>query len=154
MSSSVPPESSALETTFLVGADLVQFDRRDLPIYQVAEGRSLEAVIDETPYGAPLDRVFGEPGDVHLDGAVPALAVSDDASASLVGLPAEDPLIALGPLNDAPVDVHDGGHADAAPLAGPVGLFDIGAGDTAPATAQHDGGWHTTGFDGIFDFQA
>ena len=44
MSHSVPSESSALDTTFLVGVELVEFDRRDLPIYlkpQTPLGRSL-----------------------------------------------------------------------------------------------------------------
>ena len=68
MSHSVPSESSALDTTFLVGVDLVEFDRRDLPIYLKPQSPWAEACVDEDTYGAPLDRVFGEPGDVHIDG--------------------------------------------------------------------------------------
>ena len=70
MSHSVPSESSAIDTTFIVGADLVQFDRHELPIYQTPEPQWAEACFDEAPYGAPLDRVFGEPGDVHVDGVL------------------------------------------------------------------------------------
>ena len=69
MSHSVPSESSATDTTFLVGTDLVQFDRHELPIYQTPESKWAEACFDEAPYGAPLDRLFGEPGDLHIDGS-------------------------------------------------------------------------------------
>ena len=39
MSHSVPSESSAVDTTFIVGADLVEFDRPELPIYQTPESQ-------------------------------------------------------------------------------------------------------------------
>ena len=60
MSHSVPSESSAVDTTFIIGADLVQFDRPELPIYQTPESQTphskwAEACFDEAPYGAPLD---------------------------------------------------------------------------------------------------
>ena len=47
MSHSVPSESSATDTTFIVGADLVQFDRHELPIYQTPESKWAEACFDE-----------------------------------------------------------------------------------------------------------
>ena len=65
MSHSVPSDSSAINATFLVGVDLVEFDRRELPIYASPQARWMDACYDEAPaYGAPVDRVFGEPGDV------------------------------------------------------------------------------------------
>src|SRR5215217_8723021 len=68
MSHSVPSDSSAIDATFLVGVDLVEFDRRELPIYASPQARWMDACYDEAPaYGAPVDRVFGEPGDVHID---------------------------------------------------------------------------------------
>ena len=95
MSHSVPSESSATDTTFIVGADLVQFDRRELPIYQTPESRWAEACFDEAPYGAPLDRVFGEPGDLHID-SVPR----EEQQAALTALPGDDPLVVLAALSD------------------------------------------------------
>jgi hypothetical protein len=68
MSHSVPSDSSAIDATFLVGVDLVEFDRRELPIYASPQTRWMDACYDDAPsYGAPVDRVFGEPGDVHID---------------------------------------------------------------------------------------
>src|SRR5260370_24321839 len=95
MSHSVPSESSAVDTTFIVGADLVQFDRPELPIYQTPESRWAEACFDEAPYGAPLDRLFGEPGDLHIDSVV-----RDESQAALTPLPSDDPLVVLAALSD------------------------------------------------------
>src|ERR1043165_4600368 len=91
MSPSVPSDSSAIDATFLVGVDLVEFDRRELPIYASPQARWMDACYDETPaYGAPVDRVFGEPGDVHID-SVPVVA-DEQISAVIVG---HDPLVEL-----------------------------------------------------------
>ncbi len=60
MSHSDPSESSA-DPIFLVGTDLVQFDRSDLPIYATPASRWAEAGVETVSYGAPLDRLFGEP---------------------------------------------------------------------------------------------
>ena len=58
MSHSVPSDSSAIDATFLVGVDLVEFDRRELPIYASPQARWMDACYDEAPsYGAPVDRV-------------------------------------------------------------------------------------------------
>src|ERR1700730_1777218 len=95
MSHSVPSESSAVDTTFIVGADLVQFDRPELPIYQTPEPKWAEACFDEAPYGAPLDRLFGEPGDLHIDSVV-----REESQAVLTALPGDDPLVALAALSD------------------------------------------------------
>ena len=95
MSHSVPSDSSAIDATFLVGVDLVEFDRRELPIYASPQTRWMDACYDEAPsYGAPVDRVFGEPGDVHID-SVPG---NDEQVASAIA--ADDPLVALGTLAD------------------------------------------------------
>ena len=90
MSHSVPSESSVIDTTFLVGTDLVEFDHRDLPIYQTAEARW--DCFDEQPYGAPLDRLFGEMADVHL---LEHFTVANDPI-----LIADDPLVLLANLID------------------------------------------------------
>ena len=95
MSHSVPSDSSAIDATFLVGVDLVEFDRRELPIYASPQARWMDACYDEAPaYGAPVDRVFGEPGDVHID-SVPS---NDEQVASAIV--ADDPLVALATLAD------------------------------------------------------
>src|SRR5207302_6138164 len=59
---SMPPS----DTAFLVGADLVEFDRHDLPIYATPESQWTDASRDLGSYGAPLDRLFGEPGEIFL----------------------------------------------------------------------------------------
>src|SRR5262245_42267367 len=91
MSHSAPSDSSTIDQTFLVGTDLVEFDRRDLPIYQSAEARW--DCFDDAPYGAPLDRLFGEPGQVHIDG--PVQSDPQDIAALL-----HDPLVGLASLSD------------------------------------------------------
>ena len=143
MSHSVPSESSATDTTFIVGADLVQFDRRELPIYQTPESRWAEACFDEAPYGAPLDRVFGEPGDLHIDSVV-----RDEAQAALTPLPSDDPLVVLAALSD--------GLALPAsePAAEIATAFDFGA-NSLPIVHLHDGwSWDIAGADWTFDFHA
>src|SRR5437899_1461538 len=101
------------DTAFLVGADLVEFDRPDLPIYATPESRWADAGRDLGSYGAPLDRLFGEPGEVFVSAelnspqmtALPATAIVDD------------PLVELGGLNDglmAPAMEHEPTHADGA----------------------------------------
>jgi hypothetical protein len=143
MSHSVPSESSATDTTFIVGADLVQFDRRELPIYQTPESKWAEACFDEAPYGAPLDRVFGEPGDLHIDG-VPR----EEQQAALTALPSDDPLVVLAALSD--------GLALPAsePAAEIATAFDFGA-NSHPIVHLHDGwSWDIAGADWTFDFHA
>ena len=92
MSHSDPSESSA-DPIFLVGTDLVQFDRSDLPIYATPASRWAEAGVETVSYGAPLDRLFGEPGEVFLDGAA---GVAPDTLPST----GEDALVALSNLSD------------------------------------------------------
>ena len=143
MSHSVPSESSAVDTTFLVGADLVQFDRPELPIYQTPESRWAEACFDEAPYGAPLDRLFGEPGDLHIDSVVP-----DESQATLTALPGEDPLVVLAALSDGLMLPAPEAAAEIATA------VDFGA-DSHPIVHLHDGwSWDIAGADWTFDFHA
>jgi hypothetical protein len=143
MSHSVPSDSSAIDATFLVGVDLVEFDRRELPIYASPQTRWMDACYDEAPsYGAPVDRVFGEPGDVHID-SVPS---NDEQAASIV---TDDPLVALSTLAD-------GLAVPGAEIAAPelATSFDFGV-DAQAVIHLHDGaGWDITGADGTFDYLA
>jgi hypothetical protein len=143
MSHSVPSESSATDTTFIVGADLVQFDRHDLPIYQTPDSQWAEACFDEAPYGAPLDRVFGEPGDLHIDG-VP----HEEQQATLAALTSDDPLVVLGALSDGLM------LPASEPAAEIAAGFDFGA-DSHAIVHLHDGwSWDIAGADWTFDFHA
>lgn len=141
MSPSVPSDSSAIDATFLIGVDLVEFDRRELPIYASPQSRWMDACHDEAPfYGAPVDRVFGEPGDIHIDGT-PA---NDEQLAAIV---ADDPLVSLATLADGLAVT--GAEAAAPELAT---SFDFGA-DAHAVVHLHDGsGWDIAGADGIFDY--
>jgi hypothetical protein len=91
MSHSESSDSSA-DPLFVVGTDLVEFDRRDLPIYATPVSRWAEAGLDTVSYGAPLDRLFGEPGEVFIDG----LAGAADILPSI----GEDALVVLSDLSD------------------------------------------------------
>lgn len=143
MSHSVPSGSSAIDATFLVGVDLVEFDRRELPIYASPQTRWMDACYDDAPsYGTPVDRVFGEPGDVHIDG----MPGNDEQLASIV---ADDPLVALGTLADGLAVT---GAETAAPEL--ATSFDFGV-DAHAVIHLHDGaGWDITGADGTFDYLA
>jgi hypothetical protein len=146
MSHSVPSDSSALDTTFLVGADLVEFDRRDLPIYQTPQSRWAEACYDEAPYGAPLDRLFGEPGDIHVDGIAIDSRAGDEQTA-LTAIVGEDPLVVLATLADGL----------ALPSESPAEIaaaFDF-SGDSHAVAHLHDGwNWDASGADWTFDFHS
>ena len=151
MSHSVPSDSSAIDTTFLVGADLVEFDRRDLPIYHTPEShpfgaRWAEACFDEAPYGAPLDRLFGEPGDIHVDGiAIESLA--RDEQTALTAIVGEDPLVVLAALAD-------GLALPSEPVPEIATAFDFGA-DSHAVAHLHDGwSWDASGADWTFDFHS
>jgi hypothetical protein len=144
MSPSVPSDSSAIDATFLVGVDLVEFDRHDLPIYAAPLTRWMDACYDEAPiYGAPVDRVFGEPGDIHIDSVPPS---GDDQLAAAIM--ADDPLVALSTLADGLIV------AGAEPVAPELATsFDFGA--DGHAVVHHDGtAWDLSGSDGIFDYLA
>src|SRR5215471_2920294 len=137
MSPSAPSDSSSIDQTFLIGADLVEFDRGNLPIYQTAQARW--DCFDEATYGAPLDRVFGEPDEVHIDGREHA-APQDIAALD------HDPVVALASLSDGatlPADdvgAFDGTGPDGAGHAQPAiaAVFDFGA-DLHTVVHLHDG---------------
>jgi hypothetical protein len=84
---------------FLIGADLVEFDRRDRPIYQTEPAD----LAGENPvsWGAPLDRLFGDGETLHIDDT-PSATTTD-----VTGF-AADPLVELATLTDSlplpPVD--------------------------------------------------
>jgi len=151
MSHSAPSESSAIEPAFIVSADMVEFDHHDLPIYQTPEARWGEACVDEATYGAPLDRLLGEPGDVHLDGIVRAELQADLA----IG---DDPLVALASLSDGLIlpatDLSTvASHGD-----GVTTTFDLGS-DAHAVAHLHDAwnggwGWDAAGTDWTFDFRS
>lgn len=84
---------SSTDPLFVVGTDLVEFDRRDLPIYATPISRWAEAGIDTVSYGAPLDRLFGEAGEIFVD-SVPG------AAAGSLPLMGEDTLVVLSDLSD------------------------------------------------------
>jgi hypothetical protein len=137
MNPSAPSDNS--DPTFLVGADLVEFDRRDLPIYQTAEAAPWTC-FDEAPYGAPLDRLFGEPGNVHIDGT--AHEPQDIAAIS------HDPLVELASLSDGLALPDTATHA---PSHGDV----FGFGENHAGVHLHDGWhWDISGADWTFDFHS
>lgn len=84
---------SSADPIFVVGADLVEFDRSDLPIYAMPASRWADAGADTVSYGAPLDRLFGEPGEIFVD-SLPG------AAAEPLPLMGEDPLVVLSDLSD------------------------------------------------------
>jgi hypothetical protein len=96
------------DTAFLVGADLVEFDRRDLPIYATPVSPWADAGCELLHHGAPLDRLFGEPGEIHVTGA--ECCVDHVAAADLTALLVDDPLVVMSALNDGlmlPLAEHD-----------------------------------------------
>jgi hypothetical protein len=122
------------EEPLIVSRDLVEFDRRDVPIYQERASLWGNAGVDAVSYGTPLDRLYGEPGETH----VPALPVLQEIAIP----PVDDPFVELGTLADALAlpDV-------------PTGLLDIAFdGESHAAVPLHDG-WSGDNFgaDRTFD---
>jgi hypothetical protein len=161
MNSSVPPGSSAIETTFIVGTDLVEFDRHDLPIYATLESRWADAGLDASSHGAPLDRLFGEPGEVHVSSTV-----GGEQHAAAATMLAADPLVVLTGLSDglAVPAAEPSGRAGTLedahgvpPSSGASGIaatFDIGI-DTSVAVHSDDGSsWDPSGNGWHFDYGA
>ena len=118
-------------------------------------------------YGAPLDRLFGEPGAVFMSG--PIGAEERAAALAATAMPAEDPLVALGGLSDGLIlpAAEPAGWAgsleDSHALALPSGaqqapeivtIFDLGL-DSFAAVHLNDGGtWDTAGDAWAFDYTA
>ena len=102
MSHSVPSDSSTADTSFLVGADLVQFVRHDLPLYLTpetgVESHWAGAGHDAATYGLPADRLFGEPGEVFV-----SMILGADEAAAITSFDSivDDPVVTLGNLVEA-----------------------------------------------------
>jgi hypothetical protein len=100
------------DTAFLIGTDLVEFDRSDLPIYATPESRWADAATERSLFGAPLDRLFGEPQAVFVSSDLASVASMPTATVAV-----EDPLVELGGLNDGlmlPAMDHEPAHTHAA----------------------------------------
>jgi hypothetical protein len=158
MSHSVPSDSSTIDTTFLVGRDLVEFNRPDLPIYASLESCWDDGDLDSPDYGAPLDRLFGEPGEVFVSGLIGAgERASALAAAQSLG---EDPLVVLGGLSDGlilPTTESTAENAFAMPSGAHhapeiVTIFDVGI-DSFAAVHLHDGAsWDPANGAWAFDY--
>src|SRR5258708_3288402 len=115
------------DTAFLVGADLVEFDRHDLPIYATPQSQWADAGHDVGRSGAALDRLFGEPDAVFVSGEL--------ASPPIAALPAaaafDDPLVELGGLNGGqmgPAREHEPAQANALHLPEITTVYDFADG--------------------------
>ncbi len=167
MSPSVPSDSSTIDTTFLVGPDLVEFDRHDLPIYATLESRWADAGLDAASYGASLDRLFGEPSAVFVSGMIGGA----ERLAALAATPmlAEDPLVVLGGLSDglilpgaepsAGAGSLEHSHALAMPSGAQrapeiVTIFDVGIDSFAAVHLHEDGTWGGSPWDSAGDVWA
>ena len=143
MSHSVPSESSATETTFIVGADLVQFDRHELPIYQTPESQMGRGLLRRGAVRrAARSRVrrAGRPAYRRR----PARG----AAGALAALSGDDPLVVLAALSDGLM------LPASEPAAEIATGFDFGA-DSHPIVHLHDGwSWDIAGADWTFDFHA
>lgn len=145
MSHSVPSDSSTADTMFVIGTDLVAFDRHDLPIYLTPPSRWSEACVEEAFHGAPLDRLFGEPQAVFIDGI--------DGAHGSNPMPAigEDPLVVLNELCDGLLlPASD----ETAAMRESAAIYDFGA-DSHTVVHLHDGwSWDQTGVEWSFDHHA
>jgi len=152
MSPSVPSDSSTIDTAFLVGPELVEFDRHDLPIYATsADSRWADAGLDAPSYGASLDRLFGEPGAFFVSG--PIGAAEQAAALAAAALPHEDPLVVLGGLSDGLIlPAFESSHALALPSGAQhapeiATIFDLGMDSFAAVHLQDGDAW-------AFDYSA
>jgi hypothetical protein len=129
------------ESIFLVGPDLVQFDRSDLPVYETPDTQWAEAGTDKGVHGASLDRLFGEAEAVHVVGA----CGGDAHSVAEIDLFGEDPLVGLASLSDGVM---------LADTLAPAPIFEF-ASDAQFVVHAHEGWiWDFTGADWTLDFHA
>lgn len=156
MSASVPSDSSTIDTAFLVGPELVEFDRHDLPIYASLESRWADAGLDSPSYGASLDRLFGEPGAIFVSG--PIGAEEQAAALAATALPSEDPMVVLAGLSDGLIlPAAEAGDALALPSGAQqapeiVTIFDVGI-DAFAVVHLHGGGpWDSASDAWAFDY--
>lgn len=149
MSHSVPSVSSAIDATFLVGTDLVEFARHDLPIYLTpdlrAGARWAEAGLEEASHGAPLDRLFGEPDAVFVDGIVGAHEIH--------ALPpiCDDTLVTLNELSEGLILPACDEPATMRELAA---IYDFGSGHQAVVHLQDRWSWDQVSAEWSFDHHA
>jgi hypothetical protein len=137
MSPSVPSDSSTIDTTFLVGPELVEFDRHDLPIYATLQSRWADAGLDASFHGGAIDRLFGEPDPFFVSGMISAQERA--AAVAAAELPGEDPLVVLGGLSDGLI----------LPAAEPLAW--AGALEDSPARAMPSGAQHAPEIVTLFD---
>jgi hypothetical protein len=138
MSTSPVCDGSTIETTFVVGPDLVAFERPGLPIYAPLESRWADAGLDTCSYGAPLDRLFGEPGSLFVAGIIGD--GQQPAGISAAAFAGEDPLVVLGTLSDAlilPTLETSGDH----PAPEGATIFDAGVDSFIAVHLPLDDGW-------------
>ena len=124
---------------FLVSPELVEFDRRDMPIYHTVPADF--ACTEPLSWGAPLDRLFGDGEELHIDGT--PVGIAADASGF-----APDPLVELGTLTDSlPL-----APAGAGPIVGPT----TEGGSDVHAVAHLPDAWtfDYSGADWTFDGQS
>ena len=158
MSPSVPSDSSTIDTTFLVGPDLVEFDRHDLPIYATLDSRWADAGLDAPSYGASLDRLFGEPGAVFVSGTIGSEARA--AALAATAGPIEDPLVVLGGLSDGLIlPAAESSDALALPSGAQqapeiVTIFDLGIDSFATVHLNDGSTWDTSSDAWAFDYTA
>ena len=115
------------DTAFLVGADLVEFNRHDLPIYATPQSHWADAGRDMASFGAPLDRLFGEPGEVFVGAE---LALTANAALPVTTI-VDDPLVEHSGLNDGlmvPAMEHESAHANALHLPEIAAVYDFADG--------------------------
>ena len=149
MSHSVPSDSSSAESLFLVGAELVEFDRRDLPVYVTPQTLWADAGRDVGNYGISVDRLFGDDSSTTGGIHIASLALDEEArERAEAALPAPDPLVVLPGLADGltltlcePSPVLDA-TAHTGPTLGPTpgitALFEFGQ---MPALVPVHDGW-------------
>ena len=153
MSLSLGPEGSAVEPAFVVGPDLVEFHRPDLPIYAAPESRWADAGLDIPAYGAPLDRLFGEAEPVFVSGlfadaplpdALPTLEATGDIGGG-------DSLVTIDSLSDG-ASLPDLGPASASPSHEVATIFEAGADSFAAVHLLLDTPWDGAGDFWSFDY--
>ena len=148
------PEGSALEPVFVVGPDLVEFHRPDMPIYAAPESRWADAGLDIPAYGAPLDRLFGEAEPVFVSGpfadaplpdSLPTMEVTGDIGGG------GDSLVMIDSLSDG-ASLPDLGPASASPSHEVATIFEAGAESFAAVHLLLDAPWDGAGDFWSFDY--
>jgi hypothetical protein len=93
MSHSVPPDSSLLGRLFPISSELVRFARPDAAIH-AAPQLWAQAGNDAPLYGLPVDRLYSEEAELHVEMTPLSEELREIAAAM------DDPLVALPGLSD------------------------------------------------------